>query len=223
MIKFFIKIIKNIFTTFVRACDYIISGRKEFSITTDGFDEDKYPFINNLNIGKKLLSITNEYISDRYSIVVINPVVLELVKSREKDFLNFTWKEENLGKYHSQKMINEKYHMIYIMSGLPIKRFKAIIAHELMHAFLYEQKIFTDDQPCREAMARWIEYKILKDLHSKKDIEHILKIKSLKHGSGFKEILKIKKKARKKPLVRFLIENKEEALNLQKAINNLSK
>ena len=215
-----IKIIKKIFTEFVRICDYFISGRKEFSITTDGFDEDKYPFIDNINIGKKILKIVNEYISDRYAIVVINPVVLEIVKSKEKDYWNFTWKEENLGKYHSQKMINEKYHMIYIMSGLPIKRFKAIVAHELMHAFLYEQKLFVDDQASREAMARWIEYKVLKDLNSRKDVQHILKIKTLKHGSGFKEILKMEKRAGKKPLVRFLIENKDEAVKFKEAINS---
>lgn len=217
-----IKIIKNLFTKFVRACDYIISGRKEFSITTDGFDEDRYPFIDNLNVGNKILKIINEYISDNYAIVVINPVVLEMVKTKEKDFLNFTWKEENLGKYHSQKMINEKYHMIYITSGLPINRFKSIVAHELMHAFLYEQKLFLDNQPSREAMARWIEYKILKDLHSQKDIKHIMKIRTLDHGSGFKEILKMEKRAGKKPLVRFLIENKQEALNLQCLINSSS-
>lgn len=217
-----IKIIKSIFTEFVRICDYLISGRKEFSITTDGFDEDKYPFINDINIGKKILKIVNEYISDRYAIVVINPVVLELVKSKEKDFFNFTWKEDNLGKYHSQKMINEKYHMIYIMSGLPIKRFKAIVAHELMHAFLYEQKLFVEDQASREAMARWIEYKVLKDLKSKKDVEHILKIKTLNHGSGFKKILKMEKRAGKKPLVRFLIENKDEAVKFKEAINSVS-
>ena len=49
-----------------------------------------------------------------------------------------------------------------------------------------------------------------------------MKIKTLHHGSGFKEILKMEKKAGKKPLVRFLIENKQEALNLQGLINNSS-
>ena len=92
----------------------------------------------------------------------------------------------------------------------------------LKYAFLYEQKLFVEDQASREAMARWIEYKVLKDLKSKKDVEHILKIKTLNHGSGFKKILKMEKRAGKKPLVRFLIENKDEAVKFKEAINSVS-
>lgn len=210
-----IKCLENLFVYFVRACDFFISGRKEFEFTSNSFDVYKKNMVTDRIVGKKILADIQRHIEKQYSIKINNPIVLELIKESEQRGLSFEWKTENKGKYHSQIMINEKYHMIYISSGLIISKFKSIASHELMHAYLYEKKLYTDSQPLREAMARWIEYKVLIDLGEKKEAKKLMNIKTLQFGSGFKKILQAEKKTKGRHLVAWLLENKTEAEKLK--------
>ena len=212
----------NIISRLFAEINYFFSGRRESGISLKSFDLDRHETITDPLIGKKILDRTKAEINDRYSVNVSNPVVLELIKNRNSFALNFQWREEDVGKYHSQKMINEKYHMIYIISGLPRKRFIAIAAHELMHACLYEKKLFIECQPAREAMARWMEYKILKSLGDKEHAKKLLGIKTLKYGKGFQKILEEEKKLKNKiPLMEWLLNNRDESERVKKEILEL--
>lgn len=216
---FCIMSIMNLISRLFAEINYFFSGRRESGISIKSFDLDSHATVTDPLIGKKILDRTKAEISERYSVSVSNPVVLELIKNRNSFALGFEWREEDVGKYHSQKMINEKYHMIYIISGLPRKRFIAIAAHELMHAFLYEKRLFTESQPVREAMARWMEYKMLKSLGDKGNAEKLMGIKTLKFGKGFKSVLNAEKKLKGGiRLTEWLLNNRDEAERLKKEI-----
>ncbi len=209
----------NWFERLVAEIDHFFSGRREFRMTLSPFSLNREKVVSDPIIGKKILDEVRETISSEYSVTVLSPVVLELIRNRNGHELRFEWGYDEVGKYHSQRMINEKYHMIYVISGLPSKRFRAICAHELMHAYLYERRLFTDNQALREAMARWMEYKILKRLGAKKDMEHLSEIRTLKFGSGFRKVLEAESRIRGgTPLVEWLRSNREESERLREEI-----
>jgi hypothetical protein len=107
-------------------------------------------------------------------------------------------------------MIDGKYHLVYVLRGLRKERFKAILSHELAHAYLYETELFSSNKAFREGMARWVEYKILLQEGEKEEAQKLLKLKSWHYGKGIARILELEKKTGERELVSYLhsIKNK---------------
>jgi hypothetical protein len=202
------KIIKNIFVKSVRYFEYSISGQSEYKLIKEDFEVGETQLIKDNFTAGKLLKEIKGILSHNYSMQIEHPVVLEVVSDSGK--VPFKWKEDGIGKYHSQMMIDEKYHMIYVMTGLVKYKFCAIIAHELMHAFLYEKKLFIQNQFFREAMARWIEYRILIFYGMKEQALKLLEIREPEKGGKLNKLLELEEKVGGKGLIPFLIEKKRE-------------
>jgi len=154
--------------------------------------------------GKKILDEVKIVLEDRFGIRVKRPIVLELVNEKKPWLYGIYWLAESLGKYKSHLMIDEKYHLIYVLRGLKKERFKAILSHELAHAYLYEAELFSNNRAFREGMARWIEYKILLQEGEKEEARKLLSIKSWLYGRGIAEILELEKKTGERELLPYL-------------------
>jgi len=202
------KIIKDIFVKSVRNFECYISGQSEYKFINADFDVEEDQLIKDNFTAKKLLKEIKKILSDHYSVQIEFPVVLEVVSDSRK--VAFEWKEDGVGKYHSQIMMSEKYHMIYILAGLTKYKFCAIIAHELMHAFLYEKKLFIQNQFFREAMARWMEYHILIFYGMKDQALKLLEIKEPDRGGNLYKLIELDNQIGYKSLIPFLIEKQQE-------------
>lgn len=202
--------LKKVFVLCGRTLEYALTGQSEFKITTSEFAD--HDIIRDLVVAKRLLDDLKLVLIERFDITVRKPVVIELITDDKRWSYTFSWLEGSLGKYTSHKMIDEKYHLVYLLSGLPIKRFKAILAHELTHAFLYEVQLYCTNRACREGLARWVEYKILLAEGETGEAEKLLRIKHWIYGKGISKVIEIEKQTGEKNLFNELrrLENRSE-------------
>jgi hypothetical protein len=84
-------------------------------------------------------------------------------------------------------------HMVYVLKGLQKKRFKAVLAHEMAHAFLREEDILKADRAMREGFARWVEYKILQSEGMEEEARKIRNLKTYRYGKAVNRILALEK------------------------------
>lgn len=186
-----------------RALELFLTGQSGYRITTNEFETND--IIEDIVIAKRILESVKLNLDEKYNIKIRQPIVIELIKEDKIRNYAFTWFEGSLGKYKSQDMIDEKYHMIYIQSGLKKERFKAILAHELAHAYQHEAGMPRTSKALREGMARWVEYKVLLQEGEKNEAFKLLKIKNWLYGKGISRILELEKKTGEKDLIRSLL------------------
>jgi len=202
--------LKKIFVLCGRALEYALTGQSGFKITTSEFED--HDIIRDLVVAKRLLDDLKLVLIDRFDITVRKPVVIELITPDRRLDYTFSWLEESLGKYTSHKMIDEKYHLIYLQSGLSKKRFKAILAHEMTHAYLYETQLLCANRAFREGLARWVEYKMLLTEGETEEAEKLLKIKHWVYGKGISKVIELEKQTGERNLFHELrrLENSAE-------------
>jgi len=202
-------LLKKIFVICGRTLEYALTGQSEFKITTSEFAE--HDIIRDLVVAKMLLEELKPVLIDRFDMAVKKPVVIELMTPDKRWNYTFSWLEESLGKYTSHKMIDEKYHLVYLLSGLSRNRFKAILAHELTHAYLYENQLFCTNRAAREGLARWVEYKILLAEGESVEAEKLLKIKHWIHGRGIYKVIELEKQTGERNLFNELLRMEKRA------------
>lgn len=95
--------------------------------------------------------------------------------------------EGNLGRYQLNKMGSEQSHHVTVRPSLPTAVFRAILAHELVHAYQTETRMLLENRALREGMARWIEYHFLRADHP----EEAAKLLNLKHFTFGKAVTTI--------------------------------
>jgi hypothetical protein len=193
------KIIASTFVAVGRALEFIMTGQSDFRITTEEFAAQDIVY--DLVAGKIILEELRSNLKERFDIKLKRPVVLELVKEGKVQSYNFSWLTGSLGKYKSQMMIDGWYHLVYVKSGMKKERFKAILAHELAHAYQHESGLFTDNKAFREGLARWVEYKILLQEGAKKEAEKLLNLKSWIYGRGIFRVLQLEKETGERNLI----------------------
>lgn len=193
------RILKFAFEKIARALEFFLTGQSEFKITTTEFADND--IVKDIVTAKKLLERVKLVLLDRFDIEVKCPIVVELVKEDKRWDYGFSWFAESLGKYKSYDFIDEKYHMIYILSGLKRERFKAILAHELTHAYQRENDLFMKNKLFKEGLARWVEYKILLQEGEEDEARKLLKIKHWIYGKGITRFIELEKGTGEKDLV----------------------
>lgn len=194
--------------TFVgRSIEFALTGRTDYRFLTSeiaSFDrvEDR------LKAGIVSREV-KAFLSGKYGITVDYPVVLELFSGRGWDIPSIRFRlAGSIGRYHLNLMGKSRLHCIYILSGLTVPKFKAIFAHEYMHAFQREAGIFQHNCGLREGLARWIEYKVLVSEGAEKEAGKLLRIQSWSRGRGLKRILKMEKEHTETDLVAYLKRSK---------------
>jgi len=193
------RILSSLFVAIGRALEFIMTGQSDFKITTEEFAAQDV--VKDLAAGKKILDELRIDLKARFDINVTRPVVLELVKEGKTGSYDFSWLAESLGKYRSHMMIDGRYHLVYVQSGMKKERFRAILAHELTHAYQHEVGLFSTNRAFREGLARWVEYKVLLLEGQQEEAVKLLKLRSWLYGRGIIKFLELEKKTGEQGLI----------------------
>lgn len=170
-----------------RAIEFALTGQSSFRLTLSEFSEA--PTINGSVQARLVLDELEVGLARDFSIRLRWPVLLELKRPP-----GWSWKatfyhaEGNLGRYTPQVLGEKKAHQIMVVPGLPRPRFRAILGHEMVHAFQREQNLLVCNQALREGMARWIEYHLLKESEPAA-AEKLLTIRHYTFGKAVKTIV----------------------------------
>lgn len=128
-----------------------------------------------------------------FSIKTRWPVLLEVKKPPPAGWKNgFYHSEGNLGRYQLNKLGSESSHQIAIRPNLATPMFRAILAHEMVHAYQTEKSLLRENRALREGMARWVEYHFLLKDHPKQ-ADKLLKMKHFTFGKAINTVLEYEK------------------------------
>jgi len=99
---------------------------------------------------------------------------------------------KSLTKYIDDKLVNQTtYHTIYVLSGMSSILVESIIAHELMHSWIYENTKNNFPQKINEGSCNYASYIYLKSLNQNSAFEQIKLLETDPdsiYGKGFLEI-----------------------------------
>jgi len=187
-------IIKKAFITACRLIEYIFTGESDFRLYTTG--GEFYEHVNDVYKAREILKEVREYLVVKYGMEIRSPVILELYSGEEFNLKGIWLQIKGVsGQYHYENLGKSGMaHMIYLKKGMNKKKFIAILAHELTHAFLRDNDLMGCDRFFREGFARWIEYKTLIDLGLSEEADKIKQIKTWKRGKAVEEIFKLEQK-----------------------------
>ncbi|MCD4786302.1 MAG: hypothetical protein K8T10_20960 [Candidatus Eremiobacteraeota bacterium] len=185
---------KKILITGGRLIEYILTGESDFHLYSA--DGEIYEKVTDIYKAREVLKGMREYLVGKFGMEIKSPVIIELYSGDEFNLKGIWLQLKGVkGQYHYENLgKNGMAHMIYLKKGMNKKKFKAILAHELTHAFLRDQELMNCDRFFREGFARWVEYKTLIDLGLLEEADKIKHIKTWKRGKAVEEIFKIEKK-----------------------------
>lgn len=117
------------------------------------------------------------------------PILLEVKKPPPLGWKgSFYHSEGNLGRYEPKQLGSTQGHHITVRPGLQTAIFRAILAHELVHAAQTEGEMLVGNQALREGMARWVEYHFLKAARAD-EAERLRKLRHYTFGKAIETIL----------------------------------
>lgn len=93
-----------------------------------------------------------------------------------------------MGRYQVNVMGSEKSHQVTVRPNLATPVFRAILAHELVHAYQTEKKLLEQNRALREGMARWVEYHFLRETMPKQ-AEKLLQVRHFTFGKSVNTIM----------------------------------
>lgn len=139
--------------------------------------------------GRLQLEEVRPQLRKEFSIQIRWPVLLEVKTPPPLGWkAGFYHSEGNLGRYQVNTMGAENSHVISIRPNLTVAQFRAILAHELVHAYQTEYRQLEKNRALREGMARWVEYHFLKQ-SMPKEAEKLLLMKHFTFGKSVNTIL----------------------------------
>lgn len=186
--------LKRAFIIFVRFIECSLMGESHYQIhtgTTADFDQ-----VTDLLKVKMLQQEVDVYLRRNMGIQLKRPVIVELYSGNEFNLKGIMMElRGNLGSYYAEKMGKSGIaHIIYVRKGLGKKKFMSILAHEMTHAFLREEKLINTDRFLREGFSRWVEYKILMDKGETEEAEKLRNIRTLRYGKEIEKIIELEGK-----------------------------
>lgn len=185
------QILEKVITTVGRALEFALTGQSDFRLTLSEFSES--PTVNGSVQARLVLDELRPALRREFGIQLAWPVLLEL-----KQPPGWSWKatfyhaEGNLGRYVPHELGERKAHQVMIIPGLPRPRFRAILGHELVHAYQREAGILKKNRALREGMARWIEYHLL-STSAPSEAQKLLKIRHYTFGKAVQVIVDYEK------------------------------
>ena len=186
--------LKRFLILIIRMFERLLTGQSDFRFYSSeiaGFDA-----VSDLLQAKMLRKEVEVYLRRTFGIFLKKPVVLELYSGSDFNLRGIIMElNGSLGRYHYDRLKNrEMIHMVYLLKGMEKRKFKAVLAHEMVHAFCREQDIFPTDRYSREGLARWVEHRMFLDMGMKGEAKKIEKIKTWKYGRAVNRIFKLEKK-----------------------------
>ncbi len=204
LLKSFFGYIKRFIVVIVRIFERALTGQSDFQFYSSEIAD--FDAVTDLLHAKMLRREVENYLNKTFGITIQKPVVLELYSGASFDLRGIIMElNGNLGRYHYDRLKNrEMIHLVYLKKGLPRERFKAVLAHEMIHAFCREQDIMPTDRYGREGLARWVEHRILKDMGQKAEARKIEKIRTWKYGRAVQNMFALEKKVGTSGVVEYL-------------------
>ena len=194
----------RVVTAMGRTIEFALTGQADYQLTLTEFAHTRT--INGSVQARLVQDELQPHLAKQFGIKLTWPVLVELKHPPKQSWKNsFYHSEGNVARYIPQTMGQKKVHQIFVMPGLPRHRFRALLGHELTHAFQRERRILEKNRALREGMARWIEYHLLKD-EAPDDAERILKLRSFTFGKAVHTILDFEKQHGLSQTLRWLAE-----------------
>lgn len=169
-----------------RFIEYKLTGQSEYKLMV--------PFagartVNTDLEGKLQLDEVRKKLWTDFHIKTRWPVLLEVKAPPPAGWkAGFYHSEGNMGRYQVNVMGSEKSHQVAVRPNLPTPVFRAILAHELVHAYQTEKRLLEQNRALREGMARWVEYHFLKD-KAPKQAEKLLNVRHFTFGKSVSTIV----------------------------------
>lgn len=191
------------FVELARAIERACFGQSQFQLTTSEFSTA--PTIDNSVQAKMVLQEVRQQLQKEFSIQLGWPVLLELRVPPPKGWkASFYNPEGNMARHEVVELKNGSAHQVLIRPGLVRARFKALLAHELVHAFQREENFLNQNLSLREGMARWVEYHFLK---GSREAEKLLQIKHFTFGRSIQSILEYEARSNRQETLQWLRAN----------------
>lgn len=133
------------------------------------------------------LTLVRRQLSEKFSMELRWPILLELKAPPAEGWkASFYSREGNLARHTPVNLNGNPAHQVLVRPGLERTRFRALVAHELTHAFQREHNLLNQNLALREGMARWVEF------HFSQGTAEAARLLNLKHhtfGSSVRTIL----------------------------------
>jgi hypothetical protein len=194
-------VILEILTSVGRFIEYQLTGEADFRIRTPNVSVRT---VETELEGKLQLDSVRTELAKEFGLSTRWPVMLEVKKPPPLGWkAGFYHSEGNLGRYEPKQLGATQGHHITVRPGLQTAIFKAILAHELVHAAQTEGSLLVGNQALREGMARWVEYHFLKT-EQPGEAERLLKLRHYTFGKAIETILKYEKEYGRRETLRWL-------------------
>lgn len=169
-----------------RLIEYQLTGQADFRIQ---LPNTKTRTVETDLEGKLQLDSVRTELQQQFSLILRWPILLEVKKPPPLGWkAGFYHSEGNLGRYQAKSLGTHQGHHVTVRPGLRAAVFRAILAHELVHAAQTEAEILMGNQALREGMARWVEYHFLKN-DCPEEAERLRRLRHYTFGKAIETIL----------------------------------
>jgi hypothetical protein len=194
-------IIVDMLTSVGKFLEYQLTGQSDFRLMVP-FEGART--VNTDLEGRLQLDQVRQTLWQEFSIKTKWPVLLEVKTPPPAGWkAGFYHSESNLGRYQTNELGSEKSHEISVRPNLPTPIFRAILGHEMVHAYQTEKGLLRSNRALREGMARWVEYHLLKD-EAPKAAEKLLKMKHFTFGKAVNTVLEYERTHGRQPTLQWL-------------------
>jgi hypothetical protein len=150
------------------------------------------------------LAEVRRQLSGEFGIDLRWPILLELKPPPARGWkATFYNPEGNVARHCVIDLKGNPAHQVLVRPNLERTRFKAVLAHELTHAFQREANFLNQNLGLREGMARWIEYHFLQ---GSAEAIRLLKVKHYTFGRAVRDIVDHENRQGRPATIRWLRE-----------------
>ncbi len=182
------QVVARVLTLLGQALERVLTGRSEFRFTTSEFQQT--PSVNDPIQARMVLKQVQAELEQGFGLRLQEPVLLDLERPPVRG-----WKaavagpEAHIGRYAPRWLGERRVHRIMIVPGLGRSRFRAVLAHELVHAWQAEKGVLRRSRGLREGMARWVEYHVLLRAGLQAEARRLFRLRRFLLGRSWRDIL----------------------------------
>jgi hypothetical protein len=182
------QVVAKVLTVLGYMVERALTGRSDFRFITSDFQQT--PSVNDLVQARMVLKEVQSELKQYFGLSLQEPVLLNLERPPVRG-----WKaavatpEAHIGRYVPRWLGERRVHRIMIVPGLDRPRFRAVLAHELVHAWQSEKGVLRRSRGLREGMARWVEYHVLLRAGRHAEARRLLGLRRFLLGRSWRSIL----------------------------------
>jgi hypothetical protein len=195
--------LKSLVTRVGRSLEYVLTGESTYRITSSDFKN--FDVVSDRFKARMLEESVRDTLTRRFGIRVQAPVLLDLFEADKAPSTGEDCPGHGVvGFYRPHRLRDDKAHVIFILQGMPRGRFKAVYGHELVHAFERETSFLNGNRVLHEGLARWVEYKLLRDEGAVREARKVLNLSRWTWGRGVRIVLALEERVGEKNVVEAL-------------------